>query len=378
MLFEVQTYDAIMKRLLSRVDQMYDRRPSAPIYIALHPAALEFENDFAAYNFLHEQGHALTANRENLILFCKDIGITPFPATPSTIEGEFDLMINIGERFSCNELNFTVTEFLRHDKEKDLFYFALECEEPGANTNNAYGRLIPIFNIKNLKVSNITRIIVPGEDEEETEDLRQRYVDFWQSGAYGGNEQQYLQWVKPIPGVGGAKIIRCPGGVPSRVDVYITDSTFRKPTDELIKQVQEIIHPIGVSGLPELETSGAGLAPIGHVTIIKPVTEVEINIKLNITYRNGHSWNTVSSDVIQAIESYLSSLAAKWDSREGMAPRETTRDTHITVSTIDINYILHDIDGIGFYTDTEVNGSKDYFDLEFDQIPVLGGVIDEH
>lgn len=374
LLFEVETYDGIMTRMLNRVSQMYDRRPSSPIYIALQPAALEFEKVYERINYLHEQGHALTANRENLILYCKDIGLTPYPPTPSLIEGEFDVKISESERFSCNELNFKVKEFLREDPETGFFYFSLECESAGADTNSAYGNLIPIYNIDRLTVSRVSRILVPGEDEEETEELRQRYVDFWQSGAYGGNEQQYLMWVKPMPGVGGCKVIRCPEGKASRVDLYITDSLFKAPTEELIKEVQEKIHPIGVTGMPELETSGAGLAPIGHVVYVKPVEEVPINIKLNLTYRNGHSWNTVCSDVLVAFESYFSSLAEKWDSRENLAPAETTADTYISISTIDINYILHDIEGIVFYTDTEVNGSTDIYDLNFNQIPVLGEV----
>lgn len=360
--------------MLNRVSEMYDRRPTSPIYIALQPAALEFEKDYQRINFLHEQGHALTANRENLILYCKDIGMSPYPATASIIEGEFDVKISENERFSCNELNFSVKEFLRHDPETGFFYFSLECESAGADTNSAYGNLIPIYNIDRLTISRVSRILIPGEDEEDTEDLRKRYVEFWQSGAYGGNEQQYLSWVKPMPGVGGCKVIRCPGGIPSRVDLYITDSLFKVPTEELLKEVQEAIHPLGVTGLPELETSGAGLAPIGHVVYVKPVEEVPIDIKLNLSYKNGHSWETVYSDIVIAIESYLSSLAEKWDSRENLAPAETTRNTHVSISTIDINYILHDIEGIAFYTDTEVNGSADIYDLEFNQIPVLGDI----
>lgn len=48
--------------------------------------------------------------------------------------------------------------------------------------------------------------MIPGEDEEDTEVFRQRYMDSLNAQAFGGNRADYLEKVNAIPGRG-----RCEG-----------------------------------------------------------------------------------------------------------------------------------------------------------------------
>ena len=51
-------------------------------------------------------------------------------------------------------------------------------------------------------------MVIPGEDEEDTEVFRQRYMDSLNAQAFGGNRADYLEKVNAIPGVGGVKVYR--------------------------------------------------------------------------------------------------------------------------------------------------------------------------
>lgn len=43
--------------------------------------------------------------------------------------------------------------------------------------------------------------MIPGEDREDTEDLRTRYFNSFNAQAFGGNVQDYLEKTNAIPGV---------------------------------------------------------------------------------------------------------------------------------------------------------------------------------
>ena len=60
----------------------------------------------------------------------------------------------------------------------------------------------PIEYIPGLQSAVVTELLIPGDDEEETEHFRQRYIDSFSSMAYGGNIAQYKEWVAMQDGVG--------------------------------------------------------------------------------------------------------------------------------------------------------------------------------
>ena len=45
--------------------------------------------------------------------------------------------------------------------------------------------------------NELTEILIPGEDAEETEDLRERYFNSFGDTAFGGNMRDYLEAVSP-------------------------------------------------------------------------------------------------------------------------------------------------------------------------------------
>jgi len=67
-------------------------------------------------------------------------------------------------------------------------------------------KIIPIDYINNLGRAEITELLIPARDEEETEALRKRYFDSFNMKAYGGNISDYKLKVHEIEGVGAVKV----------------------------------------------------------------------------------------------------------------------------------------------------------------------------
>ena len=100
------------------------------------------------------------------------------------------------------------------------------------------GQMIPINYIQGLETSELTEILIPGEDEEDTEDLRQRYFDSFNEHAFGGNRADYLARVRGIEGIGDVKVTRVWNSNVRPADMIPGDAV-RAWYDTAIKTVSE-------------------------------------------------------------------------------------------------------------------------------------------
>ena len=63
----------------------------------------------------------------------------------------------------------------------------------GEEPNGSVGDLVPIDYVPGLTSAKITEMLIPGEDEEETESIRQRYLDSFNLQAYGGEYKKTMR-----------------------------------------------------------------------------------------------------------------------------------------------------------------------------------------
>ena len=265
--------------------------------------------------------------------------------------------------------------------------------------------MIPIDYIDGLETAQLTEVLIPGEDEEDTEVFRQRYYNSFDSQVFGGNKQDYLEKVNSISGVGSSKITRVwnndirptemiPNSevqswyetfiqsdglndevknwlttvynaallkkltVGGTVLVTIVDSDdYGKASDTLVNTVQNIIDPDPYTG------EGEGLAPIGHVVKVQSAESVALQIETTITFSEGYSWSNCQVAIEEAVNAYLLELRKEWSNSTQLIVR---------VSQID-NHILN-VKGVIDVTDTNINGQTSNLTLTEFQIPVLGGV----
>lgn len=397
-MYEDTTYEVILQRMLGRVPDKLDKREGSVIWDTHSPTAIELQILYLELDTILKEAYGDTASREYLILRCRERGIAPYAATKAVLRGEFTpTNIDVaGQRFSIETMNYTVTE-----KIADGIY-QVECETPGIVGNQQLGTMIPIEYIKGLATAELTDVLIPGEDEEDTEDLRARYFDSFQEKAFGGNRQDYLEKTNAIPGVGSTKVTRVWNADISPADMipkesvetwyngirdtftgevrYWLDSVFHAAkekklttggtvlltiinselgpaSDALVQTVQTAIDPEINAG------EGYGLAPIGHVVKVESAEAREVVVKTTLTFEPGYGWENLQSLLEEAVSSYLLELRKEWADAPYLIVRISQIDTR-----------LLNVRGVVDVQNTSVNGSGNNLNLGKYEIPVLGGV----
>lgn len=349
-MFENLTYDVLLNRMLAGVPNTLDKREGSIIYDALAPAAVELKLMYIELDRILQETFADTASREYLILRTAERGITPYLATKALLKGEFNIDVDIGVRFSLGQLNYKVVEKL------DSGEYKLECETAGTEGNLHLGRLIPIDYISGLESAELTELLIPGEDEESTESLRQRYFENLSSQAFGGNVSDYKEKVNALDGVSGVKVYPVWNGG-GTVKLTILNSEFHAPSETLLSEIQSFIDPVENAG------EGVGIAPIGHVVTVEGVKEERIHITTNLTYEIGRTWEDVQDYVFQEIEDYFLELSKTWQDEENLIVRISQIETRLLGAA-----------GILDISGTSINDMEQNYVLDENSIPIRGDV----
>lgn len=349
-MYESITYEVILQRMLDRVSDQMDKREGSIIYDALAPAAVELQLMYIELDVMLNESFGDTATRDFLIKRAAERGLSPKAATYAVLKGEFNIDVSVGSRFSCSDLNYVVIEKILTG------VFKLRCEIIGVVGNKNFGDLIPIDYIEGLETASLTELLIPGEDEEETEKFRTRYFNSFDSQAFGGNVADYTEKTDTLPGVGGCKVYPVWNGG-GTVKLVILDSQFQTPSVDLIAEVQEAIDPVGHGG------DGLGLAPIGHIVTVVGAENVTINIVSTITYTAGYDFDSSIGAIRSSIDGYFDELRKDWESEESIIVRISQIETRL----LGLPEIL-DIQ------DTTINASNRNISLESYQIPVRGTV----
>lgn len=352
-MYEYQTFETILERLLSNeVLTGLDKREGSVIYNALAPAAAELAKLYVSLDIFFQETFADTASLQYLILRAAERGITRKEATSAIVLGEFSpaSVDVLNKRFTCNDLIYIVMEEISTGK------YRLECETKGEAGNLSSGILIPVDFIQGLEVAQITALITPGEDDESTEALRQRFMTSLNPVAYGGNVADYKAKVGAITGVGGVKVhpVWNGGGT---VKLAIISSSYSVPSDEQVNEIQTEIDPTQNNG------EGLGIAPIGHVVTVVGVTTVTVNIGFNITYSGTWTWADLEPQVRTMIDDYFLELAQEWADSDSLVVRITQIESRML-----------ELDGVLDVANTTINGNQSNLTLGADEIPVRGSL----
>ncbi len=357
-MYERETYEEILKRLLAKVPSNVDKREGSVIWDALAPAAAEIAQLYIELNWSINQYFGDTADREHLIRRAAERGLSPKPASHAILKGVFNKSVPIGSRFSLDDLNYIVIE----EMDRLEFTYQLQCETEGICGNKNFGHLIPIQYMNGLTEAEITELLIPGEEAEDTESFRERYIRSFSPKAFGGNRADYMEKIYAIPGVGGCKVYRTTNEVGEKVGghvkcVFLT-SEYKVASKELIHVVQEALDPDGCEG------EGYGWAPIGHVVHVCSVIPVSVNINTVVQLESGYRFEDVRMYLEEALDQYLLELNRTWAKRESLVVR---------ISQIESDFL--DIDGVMDIRDTKINGKEENLVLEGDLIGVRGEIV---
>lgn len=350
--YSSMTYEVILQRMLNRIPDNMDKREGSIIYDALAPAARELADLYAEFGEIETESYADTASGEYLIKRAAERGITPHPATNAIVKGVFtptDIEIPIGTRFNSDNSNYIVISKIQGGQ------YQLQCETEGTVGNGFSTTLIPIDYVDGLETAQISEVLIPGEDEEDTEMLRSRYFESFDTKAFGGNKTDYVQKTNEIDGVGSTKVTPVWNGG-GTVKLTILNSDFGKASNTLIETVQNIIDP-------EQDGNGIGIAPIGHIVTVDTAEEVLIYVKATLTFASGYTFNSLKSQIEDVIKEYLLEIRKEW-----------VNNVESLVRIRQIELKILGIEGIIDIVNTKINNSTNNLALSKYQIPIFGGV----
>lgn len=398
-MYENETYEVILERMLDRISDKLDKRPSSVIYDTHSATAIEFQILYIELEYLIKNSYGDTAAREFLILLAKDRGFSPDAASKAVLQGEFTpANIDVtGRRFNIGDMNYVVLNQIQPGQYK------VQCETAGVIGNQYLGDMIPIEYIDGLQSAQLTKLLIPGKDEEDTEAFRQRYFDSFNEKSFSGNQADYLSKTRKINGVGNCKVtrtwnndIRPADMIPNEkvnewyhsiitgldadvaawlsavymasyekkltvggtVLITIIDSDdFGVASDALIDAVQETLDPMQNAG------EGYGLAPIGHVVNVRSAESVLTYVTTTITFDEGYGWSNLKAPITEAVDTYLLELRQAW-----------ANSSFIVVRISQIESRILAVKGIADIANTKLNGSSENLILGKYEIPIMGGV----
>lgn len=364
--FSGQTYQAILTQMLSRVPDTYDKRDTSPIPTALGPAAWSLEGFYLSLNQVQQQAFIQTAVGDALDSLAVIAGITRYSASPAVRLGVFNTAVPIGARFStangAESINFVVTAATETTNQ-----YELTAETPGVIGNEYTGAILPITAIPGLTSAQITDILIPGDDTETDDELRERVLQALTQRPFGGNIASYREYVLGIDGVGAVQIYPTWDGG-GTVKCSVLGADFSPASSQLVENVQNALDPPPNQGL------GLGMAPIGaKVTVVAP-TSLTVNVTATLTLSSGYEIGQVQGPIENALNAYLLSVRQDWGTNTSAVGVSYAANVYLAR----VIAAMIGVDGVVNATNVQLNGAAEDLILTetgtTQQVPVLGTV----
>ncbi|KFZ41866.1 baseplate J protein [Anoxybacillus flavithermus] len=341
-MFENQTFETILQRMLDRISDDIDKREGSIIYDALAPAAIELAKMYDELDIVLRLAFGETSTGEYLDKRAADFGVYRKQATPAVRKGIFtdgnDVPFNIpiGSRFRLNDMVYVAIEKITDGQ------FRMQAETPGSAGNQEFGNLLPIEPIEGLGTATLADVLFPGEDEESDESLRKRFLQKVREPGTSGNAADYKQWATEVAGVGAAKVTPLWNGS-GTVKVTIVNTDMQPATNNLVTQVQEYIEQ---------------MRPIGASVTVASATGKPINVSANVVLASGYTLQNVQDAFPASLDEYFKEIAFSMT----------------YVSYAKIGTLLLNTPGVIDYNGLTVNGGTANVALQDEEVPVRGGV----
>jgi len=348
-----------LERMLERISDTQDKRPSSVIFNTLATTAIEIDNLKINTEIFKEQTYLLSATGINLDNRAADYAIERYQATAAIRIGAFTdrlgypYELSIGDRFSSpNNLGgliFVVTGRLSPGQ------FLLTAEMTGTIGNHYEGNILPLNPQNLLGTAIIFDTQVPGQDTETDEIFRDRIIDIINNPPFGGNIADYRNKTRDINGVGDLKVIPVWEGA-TTVKLIIVDSEYKPVSETFVNAVKEMIDPTEYTG------QGLGTAPIWHFVTVTTPNVIDIDITANLTLSSA-TIPQVYDSVVENLEKDFDSLRRSWANVDNLSIF-IARVSSAILSTPEVVNV----------TDITINGLPQDFHLDNNDIPFLGQV----
>lgn len=349
-MFENETYENILNRMLSRFPATFDKREGSVLWDLLNPKAIELAQAYASLDSVLDYTFATTTYGEFLDrkvaergIFRKSgkaRGLVVIYVPPGT-------EVIAGTRVSTNEqepVYFTTIESVI--AVNDRVEVIVEAEEIGERGNVLVGTVSIIYGDL-ANVASVTNQVSfsGGIDEETDEELLERYLEDVRRPTTSGNKYHYIKWAKEVPGIADARVYPLWNG-PGTVKVVVIDHQKRSPAQSVLDSVKAYIDSV---------------KPVLADVAIEGVEEISIDISVKLILKQGADSEIARTSFISNVVKYFESMAF-----------EESDDYKIRYTAIG-NQLLDAI-GVLDYRDLKINNLTSNIALTDTEVPVIGAV----
>ncbi|WP_338084335.1 baseplate J/gp47 family protein [Caldanaerobacter subterraneus] len=346
-MYENQTFDAIMQRLLSKVSYDIDKSEGSFIYDALAPVALELAQAYAELDRILQIVFAQTSYGEWLEKRAAEFGIYRKAGTKAT--GQVKFSGNDGTVIPAGTIVQTESGLQFQTKAEVTIQGGVAVADIEAvEADSQYN--VPANTITEMPVQIVGVISVTNEapttggtDDEDDASLLNRLLIKVQTPATSGNVNHYKLWALEIAGVGDVKVFPLWNGA-GTVKVVIIDSNKQPASTELVNAVAQHIEEN---------------RPIGAQVTVQSAQALAINISATIVRDINYTLEQVTTNVRNKITEYLKSIAFKQS----------------YVSYAQIGSLILDSEGVLDYSNLTINGRTANIVIGDEQVAVLGEVM---
>lgn len=321
-MFEDQTFDTVINRMLSKFPTDMDTREGSVPWDMLAPSAIEFEQ---AYQQLDLVVNWFFTNadipHDLLIDKCEDVGVFQKLAVAAseyaTFTGPVGTVILLGTRLSTSgdEPIYFVTKEAATIPDLGTIKVLIEAEIAGTSGNQLANTITVLVDaIDGVTVTN-EQDLTNGIDDETDESLYQRYKERVSTPSSSGNSADYIRWAKEVNGIGYVRVYRWWNG-PGTVRLVLLTDQKKNPSPLLIESVRQNV----LAKQPDLAT----------VTVDGAI-ELSLDIDVTLTLTDGADSNIAIENVKQSIGSYLSKIAFE---------EQTVRYSKIGEAILDAEFVL--------------------------------------
>lgn len=262
-------YEMYKRSFLNFLPEDMDKREGTLAYILASATAMATREMYDYIENEKKDCFVDTATRGSLQRLCAIAGIERRSKTKALVKIEGGNGLRVGDIVSGEDLSYTIVSVNNE-------YFTAEANTPGTIGNSYIGEVVCENRSDIEETIKITSIIAMGEDDEDDDRLRKRFIERARCPVCPGNVSYYKELIDTIPGVGGRRIIPAADGA-GTVRVVITDPEYNVASDDLVNYVKELLDPKETEGL------GYGLVPLGHKVSVESVEKVDVRIVVDIT-----------------------------------------------------------------------------------------------
>lgn len=336
--------DSIVKRILSYVNDKYDKTKGGFFYDATKPASIELENVYHEIDIASGKINVVNLSGTELEMFIKDrTGIerklATFASAEVTIKGLANTEVNKGILVASDIVNYEVANNAVIDKSGQVTVTVI-AEKAGIIGNVIAGS-IKSFPITISGLTSVTnpKDVVNGYEAETDTSLLERYYDRIRTPATSGNIHHYRNWAKEVPGVGDAKVVPLWAGN-GTVKIVIVDSSSNPANSDLLTKVEKNI---------------ADNRPIGATETVVSAIAKDITVKAKVSLVDGYRIQLVQNDFKVALEEYRKESGFK--------------DSYISYAAV--NNVLFNVPGVLDSNNLTLNGEMKNIALNDEEIAIF-------